>query len=105
MDEETRRELRRKKLSFTCKDPWESGHRCMGKGKAHYIEVFSDEEDNEETSHDQGETHDNPKEEQSQGAIQKDESPHTEPKKAVIATLSGIRRYHTFQIRGAVQGH
>jgi hypothetical protein len=33
MDEETRRELRRKKLCFTCKDPWEPGHRCMGKGK------------------------------------------------------------------------
>jgi hypothetical protein len=42
LDEETRRELRRKKLCFTCKDPWESGHRCMGKGKAHYIEVLSD---------------------------------------------------------------
>jgi hypothetical protein len=46
-----------------CKYPWELGHRCMGKGKAHYIEVLSDEEDNEETRHDQGETHDIPKEE------------------------------------------
>jgi hypothetical protein len=96
MDEETRRELRRKKLCFTCKDPWEPGHRCMGKGKAHYVEVISNEEDDEETSHDQGETHGNPKEEQPQGAVQKYESPHTEPKKAVIATLSGVRIYHTF---------
>ena len=64
MDEETRRELRQKKLCFMCKDAWEPGHRCMGKGKAHYIEVLSDEEDDEETSDDQGETRDSPKEEQ-----------------------------------------
>jgi hypothetical protein len=25
------------------KYPWELGHRCMGKGKVHYIEVLSDE--------------------------------------------------------------
>jgi hypothetical protein len=50
LDEETRRELRWKKLCFTCKDPWESGHRCMGKGKSHYIEVLFDGEDDEETS-------------------------------------------------------
>jgi hypothetical protein len=35
MDEQTRKELRRKKLCFSCKEPWESGHRCMGKGKVH----------------------------------------------------------------------
>jgi hypothetical protein len=40
MDEETWRELRRKKLYFSYKEPWESGHGCMGKGKFHYIEVF-----------------------------------------------------------------
>jgi hypothetical protein len=48
MDEETQRELRRKKLFFSCKDPWEPGHRCMGKGKFHYIEVVSDEEDDDD---------------------------------------------------------
>jgi hypothetical protein len=51
MDEETRRDLRRKKLYFTCNDPWELGHRYMGKGKTHYIEVLFDEEDDEETIH------------------------------------------------------
>jgi hypothetical protein len=45
MDEATRRELRRKQLCFTCKEPWQPGHRCMGKGKIHYIEVVSDSED------------------------------------------------------------
>lgn len=24
-----------------CKKPWEPGHRCLGKGQAHYIEVMS----------------------------------------------------------------
>jgi hypothetical protein len=33
LDEATRRELRRKQLCYTCKEPWEPGHRCMGKGK------------------------------------------------------------------------
>jgi hypothetical protein len=48
LDEATRRELRRKKLCFTCKEPWEPGNRCMGKGKTHYIEVLSDSEEEED---------------------------------------------------------
>jgi hypothetical protein len=48
MDEETQKDLRRKKLCFSCKEPWESGNRCMGKGKIHYIEVLSDKEDDDE---------------------------------------------------------
>jgi hypothetical protein len=47
MDKATRRELRRKQLCFTCKEPWEPGHKCMGKGKVHYIEVISDDEEEE----------------------------------------------------------
>jgi hypothetical protein len=42
LDEATRNELRRKNLCFHCKDPWVPGHRCQGKGQAHYIEVHSD---------------------------------------------------------------
>jgi hypothetical protein len=34
----------------------------MGKGKAHYIEVVSDGEDDEETSHALGEVHSSPEE-------------------------------------------
>ena len=47
MDEDTWRELRRKKLCFTCKEPWKPGHKCMEKGKVHYIEVISDDEEEE----------------------------------------------------------
>jgi hypothetical protein len=42
LDEETRRELMRKKLCFSYKDPWVPGHRCMGKGEIYYIEVAAD---------------------------------------------------------------
>jgi hypothetical protein len=40
-DKETHNNFRRKNLSFSCKDPWELGHMCMGKGKVQYIEVLS----------------------------------------------------------------
>jgi hypothetical protein len=45
MDEATRRELRRKKLCFTCKESWNLGHKCWSKGNIHYIEVVYDSED------------------------------------------------------------
>jgi hypothetical protein len=34
-------------IFHSCKEPWESDHRCRGKGRVHYIEVNydSDEED------------------------------------------------------------
>jgi hypothetical protein len=37
----------RKKLFFSCRDPWVPWHICMGKGQIHYIEVElgSEEED------------------------------------------------------------
>ena len=56
LDEETRNELQRKKLCFSCKEPWQLGHQCMGKEKVHYIEVVSnsDEEDEMVQEHDEG---------------------------------------------------
>ena len=56
LDEETRRELMRKKLCFNCRDPWVPGHRCMGKGEIHYIEVAADSVDSEEEEKDNGST-------------------------------------------------
>ena len=44
LDNDTRKDLRRKKLCFTCQEPWVLGHRCSGKAKSHYIEVYSDNE-------------------------------------------------------------
>ena len=39
--------MRRKKLCFTYQEPWVPGHRCAGKAKAHYIEVYSDSDEDE----------------------------------------------------------
>ena len=57
MDNDTRQDLRRKKLCFTCQEPWIPGHRCSGKGKAYYIEAYYDsEEDEYYQDQEQGET-------------------------------------------------
>ena len=42
LDNDTRKGLRQNKLCFTCQEPWVLGHRCAGKAKDHYIEVYSD---------------------------------------------------------------
>jgi hypothetical protein len=42
MDEEIRKDLRRKKLCFNCHESWVLGNKCSGKDKTvkpHYIEV------------------------------------------------------------------
>jgi hypothetical protein len=48
LDDDTKQELMRKKLCFSCRDPWVPGQRCMGKGEIHYIEVEADSVDSEE---------------------------------------------------------
>jgi hypothetical protein len=48
MYDNTRRELRRKQLCFTCKEPWNPSHKCMGRGQVHYIEVTSNNEEEED---------------------------------------------------------
>eukprot|EP00253_Pinus_taeda_P032040 PITA_32040 len=50
IDDDARRELKKKRLCFTYQEPWAPGHRCVV-GKAHFIEVFfesSGEEDDED---------------------------------------------------------
>jgi hypothetical protein len=48
MDDDTRWVLMRKKIFFSCKDPWVLGHRCLGKGQLHYNEVESGSEEEDE---------------------------------------------------------
>ena len=45
IDEETWKELRRKKILYSCKEPWEPSHSFMRNGKVDCIEVLSSEED------------------------------------------------------------
>jgi hypothetical protein len=105
MDEATRRELRRKQLCFTCKEPWEPGHKCMGKGKVHYIEVISDDEEDEEIGHIQNieANQPSPDNAQGEGGEETDFGPSGE-KKITIASISGVPKYSTFRMRGVLQG-
>ena len=90
VDEETRSELRRKKLCFTCREPWVPGHRCLGQGQVHFIEVASESDSNEyEDFHDIKEE----KEEEKEKEISKD---------GTLAALSRVPRYHPFRIRGVL---
>jgi hypothetical protein len=95
MDDATRQDLRRRKLCFSCQEPWVPGHRCAGKAKAHYIEVFSDSGEDEETG-EQEQEEDPPMAEAEQASM---------GKQGIIASLFGIPRFHTFRMRGGVQGH
>jgi len=100
LDEETMRELRKKKLCFSFHEPWAPGHRCTGKdimGKAHYIEVYcdSDSEEDEEVEQAQDQGHLASGEESSQAGA----------KDPVMASMSGFSRYHTFRVRGVLHGH
>jgi hypothetical protein len=47
LEDDTKRELMREKLCFSCRDPWVPGHRCMGKGEIHYIKVVIEGDDEE----------------------------------------------------------
>jgi hypothetical protein len=105
MDEATRRELRRKQLCFTCKEPWEPGHKCMGKGKVHYIEVISDDEEEEEMGHIHNMEANQPSSDNVQG--EEGEETYLGPtgeKKITIASISGVPKYNTFRMRGVLQG-
>jgi hypothetical protein len=100
MDENTRRELRRKQLCYTCKEPWDPSHKCMGRGKAHYIEVTFDNEEDEDFGHLQNieaNTTEITEEEGTSHDIATDE-------KATLASISGVPKYNTFRMRGVLQG-
>jgi hypothetical protein len=107
LDEATRRDLRSKQLCYTCKDPWQLGHRCLGKGKIHYVEVVYDSEE-EADDEDDGAIHTmhgNLKEEEE--ALLGPETPippEKGHKKITIASMSGVPKFNTFKIKGVVQG-
>jgi len=112
----------KKNLCLTYKDPWVLGHRYMGKGEIHYIEVAADIVDSEKEEHEIGST--SSEEELGQAEEQPPRRPPTparthppvvpqphdqanrrKPAKGgVIATLSGVPRYDTLRIKGTIQG-
>ena len=123
LDDETRREIMRKKIFFSCRDPWVPSHRCMGKGEIHYIEVAADSVDSEEEEQDSGSTSS-----EEESAPAKEQLPRRPPtlarahpptvpqtpeqanrrkpaKRGVIVTLSSVPRYDTLCIRGIFRGN
>jgi hypothetical protein len=112
LDDDTRRELMRKKLCFSCRDPWVPGHRCMGKGQIHYIEVESGNEEEEDIeahadSDSEDETTHGPKQQPKKpqipaGAPPKETRSRREMEGGTIATLSGVPRYNTLRLKGLV---
>jgi hypothetical protein len=121
LDDETRRDLMRKKLCFIYRDPWVPGHRCMGKGEIHYIEVAIDSVDSEEEEQDSRSTSS-----KVESALVEEQLPRRpltptgahprvvpqppeqanrrKPTKGgVIVTLSSVPRYDTLHIRGIIQ--
>jgi hypothetical protein len=96
VDENTRRELRRKQLCFTCKEPWNPTHKCMGRGQVHYIEVTSDNEEEEEVGQIQN---------MEAETIETEEEQITgQDSMATLASISGVPKYNTFRMRGVLQG-
>jgi hypothetical protein len=116
LEENTRRELMMKKLCFSCRDPWVLGHRCMGKGQIHYIEVELDSEEEDEEigaqadSDLEDETTHEPEQQSKKPQIPTEAQPkeETKPRKEVkggtIEPLSGVPRYNTLKLKGLVQG-
>jgi hypothetical protein len=105
MDQATRRELRRKQLCFTWKEPWELRHRCMGKGKAHYIEVISDNEEEEYFGLIQNIEANPPRVDPTKNEEGEETSSKlTTYKKVTIASISGVPKFNTFRMRGVLQG-
>jgi hypothetical protein len=122
LNDETRRDLLRKKICFNCREPWVPGHRCMGKGEIDYIEVATDSVDSEEEEQDSGST--NLEEESEQAEEQPPHIPLTpagahpsifpqpleearrwKPAKGgVIATLFGVPRYNTLHLIVTIPG-
>lgn len=93
-EEEDREECRRKHICYHCRERWERGHCCLGKGKVHFVEVRSKSEDIDDEGKPQNDADNSSDEEQ----------PHDEGKSSTVATLSGTPRFNSFRVRGSLQG-
>ena len=102
MNDDARRELKKKRLCFTCQEPWAPGHRCAA-GKAHFIEVFSESsgEEDEEDDVEAGDSH----------AAQDTLTPPPPaaggaafaPTGGALAALRGVPKYLTLRVRGTIR--
>jgi len=103
IDDDARRELKKKQLCFTCQESWVPGQRCVV-GKAHFIEVFSEsiKEEDEEDGAKARDSH-----------VAQDPLPPPPPPASgaafaptgrALAALQGVPKYLTLRVRGTVRG-
>ena len=95
--------MKKKRLCFTCQEPWAPGHRCAV-GKAHFIEVFSEisGEEDEDDDVEAGGSH----------AAQDPLPPPPPgvggatfaPTRGTLVALRGVPKYLTLHVRGTVCG-
>jgi hypothetical protein len=100
MEENTIRELRMKQLCYTCKEPWNPSHKCIGCGQVHYIEVTLDNEEEEDFSHIQKMEADTTKTTDEEAIVHDS----TTGDKSTLASIIGVPKYNTFRMRGVLQG-
>ncbi len=101
MVQESRNELRRKKLCFSCKEPWEPGHRCLGKGKVHLIEVTSEISDEDIPNIDAEDSLEEVEQEYPQ--LELDTLEPLASAKVTIATLSNYPKFHAFHLKATLR--
>ena len=101
LDDDARRELKKKRLCFTCQESWAPGHRCAA-GKVHFIEVFS-ESSGEEDEYDDVEA--------GGSHAAQDHLPLPPPGAGgaafaptggTLVALRGVPKYLTLRVRGTV---
>ena len=100
LDFETRNELKRKKLCFTCREPWTPNHKCLRKGKIHYVEVLFEDEGEQQEGNDVEDSEEEVEEQPPKDKKKK----ATSKKPPIIATLSSIPTCHPFRVKGVVRG-
>eukprot|EP01018_Ginkgo_biloba_P036619 Gb_28190 [translate_table: standard] len=96
IEEQTRNGLTKKELCFTCEEHWEQGHRYLGKGQVHYIEVVSNEE---EAGYETDEPEQQQVAEEQIVEYEPEQLPegNTGASEGTLADLSGAPRYHLFR--------
>ena len=91
--------MRKKSLCLTIQESWAPRHRCAA-GKAHYIEVFSDFEGEDE--------HDEPRRGHSVDNVEGDPKPFGygdgafAPIGGTLAYLRGVPKYLTLRVQGSI---
>lgn len=103
IDDDVKRELKKKRLCFTCQEPWAPRHRCAA-GKSHFIEVFSKNsgEEDDEDGVEVGDSHDG------QGPLPPPPpavcGASFAPTGGALAALRGVPKYLTLRVWGTVRG-